>query len=152
MNSLLKKAEEKAHILEALKNKRFQKEVLKIAEFLEFEKSTRSTDGPLSGKSFLVTGTLPVKRDEAHEVIEKNGGKLLSGVSSKLNFLIVGDDPGSKVEKAHSLDVKIISWNELLKMLCVVKCTPFHIPQENPGIWNGVHFQFSHFHFSFPVK
>lgn len=104
-------------ILEALKNKRFQKEVEKIAEYLEFEKSKRSTEGPLSGKSFLVTGTLPVKRDEAHEFIETNGGKLLSGVSSKLNFLVVGDDPGSKVEKAQALDVKIISWDELLKML-----------------------------------
>jgi DNA ligase (NAD+) len=104
-------------ILESLKDKAFQKEVLKISEFLEFEKSTRSTEGPLSGKSFLVTGTLPVKRDEAHELIEKNGGKLLSGVSSKLNYLIVGDDPGSKVDKAQSLDVKIISWDELLKMI-----------------------------------
>jgi len=38
-------------------------------------------------------------------------------VSSKLNYLIVGDDPGSKVDKAQSLEVKIISWDELLKML-----------------------------------
>ncbi|MCC2677855.1 MAG: ligase [Pseudobdellovibrio sp.] len=106
-----------ASILESLKNKSFQKEVAKLSEMLEFEKSSRSTEGPLSGKSFLVTGTLPVKRDEAHEVIEKNGGKLLSGVSSKLNYLIVGDDPGSKVDKAQSLDVKIISWDDLLKML-----------------------------------
>ncbi len=106
-----------ASILESLKSKTFQKEVAKLSEMLEFEKSSRSTEGPLSGQSFLVTGTLPVKRDEAHDVIEKNGGKLLSGVSSKLNFLIVGDDPGSKVEKAQSLDVKIISWDELLKML-----------------------------------
>ena len=104
-------------ILESLKSKSFQKEVLALSKILEFEKSSRNTEGPLSGKSFLVTGTLPVKRDEAHEVIESNGGKLLSGVSSKLTYLIVGDDPGSKVEKAQSLDVKIISWDELLKML-----------------------------------
>jgi len=106
-----------ASILESLKNKSFQKEVAKLSEMLEFEKSSRSTEGPLSGKSFLVTGTLPVKRDEAHEVIEKNGGKLLSGVSSKLNYLIVGDDPGSKVDKAQSLNVPVISWEDLLKML-----------------------------------
>jgi DNA ligase (NAD+) len=106
-----------AAVLSSLKNKSFVAEVKKLQKFMEFEKVTRNTEGPLSGKSFLVTGTLPVKRDEAHEVIEQNGGKLLSGVSSKLSYLIVGDDPGSKVEKAQSLDVKIISWDELLQML-----------------------------------
>jgi DNA ligase (NAD+) len=104
-------------ILNALQNNAFVKEVKELTKYIEFEKSKRNTEGSLSGKSFLVTGTLPVKRDEAHEVIEKNGGKLLSGVSSKLSYLIVGDDPGSKVEKAQSLEVKIISWDELLKML-----------------------------------
>lgn len=104
-------------ILEALENKAFVKEVKEIAKQLEFEKAKRNTEGPLSGKSFLVTGTLPVKRDEAHELIEANGGKLLSGVSSKLSYLVVGDDPGSKVEKAQSLNVKIISWDELLVLL-----------------------------------
>jgi DNA ligase (NAD+) len=104
-------------ILEVLKNADFVNEVRELAKVVEFEKSNRNTAGPLSGKSFLVTGTLAIKRDEAHEIIEKNGGKLLSGVSSKLSYLIVGDDPGSKVDKAQSLDVKIISWDELLKML-----------------------------------
>lgn len=77
----------------------------------------RSQEGSLSGLSFLITGTLPIKRDDAKDVIEKNGGKILGSVSSKLNFLIVGDDPGSKVEKAQSLGVKILAWDELLKML-----------------------------------
>lgn len=104
-------------ILASLENKKFTSEVKALASFMEFEKSTRNTEGPLSGKSFLVTGTLPVKRDEAHALIEKNGGKLLSSVSSKLSYLVVGDDPGSKVDKAQSLDVPIISWTDLLKML-----------------------------------
>ncbi|MBO9665740.1 MAG: NAD-dependent DNA ligase LigA [Bdellovibrio sp.] len=77
----------------------------------------RATEGALSGMSFLITGTLPVKRDDAKDVIEKNGGKILSSVSSKLSYLVVGDDPGSKVDKAQSLGVKIISWEELQKML-----------------------------------
>ncbi|UOF00345.1 NAD-dependent DNA ligase LigA [Bdellovibrio reynosensis] len=77
----------------------------------------RSTEGALSGMSFLITGTLPVKRDDAKDVIEQNGGKILSSVSSKLSYLVVGDDPGSKVEKAQSLGVKIISWDDLQKML-----------------------------------
>lgn len=77
----------------------------------------RSTEGPLSGKSFVITGTLPVKRDEAKETIEKNGGKILSSVSSKLNYLVVGDDPGSKAEKAQSLGVQILSWEDLQNMI-----------------------------------
>lgn len=103
-------------ILKQLNNKNFIQEVETLSKYIEFEIPTRSSEGPLSGKSFLLTGTLPVKRDVAHELIEKNGGKLLSGVSSKLNYLVVGEDPGSKVDKAQSLNVKIISWDELLKM------------------------------------
>ncbi len=77
----------------------------------------RSTSGVLSGVSFLITGTLPVKRDEAKDLIEKNGGKILSSVSSKLNYLVVGDDPGSKLDKAQSLGVKIIDWSDLQKLI-----------------------------------
>lgn len=103
-----------ASIAEWLQEKRNQNEVKALLRAgIEFEKSTRNADGPLSGKSFLVTGTLPVKRDEAHQFIESNGGKLLSGVSSKLSYLVVGDDPGSKVDKAQSLGVAMISWEQL---------------------------------------
>lgn len=84
---------------------------------IEFEQSKRNVHGILKGKSFLVTGTLPIKRDEAHKLIEENGGKILSSVSSKLSCLIVGDDPGSKVDKAQSLNVPIINWEDFLKML-----------------------------------
>lgn len=84
---------------------------------LKIVNPARTQEGALSGLSFLITGTLPIKRDDAKDVIEKNGGKILGSVSSKLNFLIVGDDPGSKAEKAQSLGVKILSWEELLRML-----------------------------------
>ena len=104
-------------ILTALEDRGFVKEVLALSTFIDFEKPKRSKEGPLSGKSFLITGTLPIKRNDAQEIIEAKGGKLLSGVSSKLNYLIAGEDPGSKVDKALSLEVKIISWDELLKML-----------------------------------
>lgn len=77
----------------------------------------RSTTGKLAGMSFLITGTLSVKRDDAKDFIEKNGGKILGSVSSKLNYLVVGDDPGSKLEKAQGLGVKIISWEELQEMV-----------------------------------
>jgi DNA ligase (NAD+) len=84
---------------------------------VSFQKPKRATSGALSGKSFLITGTLPVKRDDAKDFIEKNGGKILGSVSSKLNFLVVGDDPGSKLEKAEGLGVAVISWEELQGMV-----------------------------------
>ena len=106
-----------ASILKWIKDIRLQTEVSELLKCgFQFETSSRSQGGHFSGLSFLVTGTLPVKREQAHEFIEKNGGKLLSSVSSKLSYLVVGDDPGSKAEKARSLDVKMISWDELLKM------------------------------------
>lgn len=76
-----------------------------------------NTSGPLSGKSFLITGTLSIARDKAQAQIQENGGKLLSGVSSKLNFLVVGDEPGSKLDKANSLGVAVVGWDEVLKMI-----------------------------------
>lgn len=107
-----------ASIIKWIQNEDWQKEIKKLLDVgFQFEVAKRAEGGKLSGKSFLVTGTLPVKRDQAHEVIESNGGKLLSGVSSKLSYLVVGDDPGSKAEKAQSLGVQMISWDELLKLI-----------------------------------
>lgn len=101
-------------ILQFLKDKRWQTEMKNLLKSgIEFEKPKRSNEGPLKGFSFLVTGTLPVKREQAQQFIEENGGKLLSSVSSKLSYLVVGDDPGSKVDKAQTLGVKMISWEEL---------------------------------------
>jgi DNA ligase (NAD+) len=78
-----------------------------------------TTGGNLSGQTFLFTGTLSrFKRSEAEEMVEKNGGKILGGVSSKLNYLIAGEDAGSKLEKARKIPaIKIISEEEFLKML-----------------------------------
>ena len=77
------------------------------------------TDGNLSGKTFLFTGTLnKLKRSEAEAMAEKNGGKIVSGVSSKLDYLVVGEDAGSKLEKAKKITtVKIITEEDFLKML-----------------------------------
>jgi DNA ligase (NAD+) len=86
---------------------------------LKNEKKEHVKGGNLTGQSFLFTGTLPtLKRSDAEEMVEKNGGTLLSGVSSKLNYLVVGEDAGSKLEKAKKINsVKIISEAEFLKML-----------------------------------
>lgn len=75
--------------------------------------------GNLSGQTFLFTGTLArLKRSEAEERVEKNGGKIIGGVSTKLHYLVVGDDAGSKLEKAKKIQgIKIITEEEFLKML-----------------------------------
>ncbi|MGB9822763.1 NAD-dependent DNA ligase LigA [Thermodesulfovibrio sp.] len=71
----------------------------------------------LEGFSFVITGTLPKPRHEVQEMIEKAGGRVSSSVSKNTDYLIVGEEPGSKLAKAKELGVKIISYEELLKML-----------------------------------
>ena len=86
---------------------------------LKSNKSNTVVGGNLEGLSFLFTGTLmQLKRSEAEEMVERNGGKLLSGVSSKLNYLVVGEDAGSKLEKAKKItSIKILSENEFLQLI-----------------------------------
>jgi DNA ligase (NAD+) len=83
------------------------------------KKDSAVKGGNLSGQTFLFTGTLnKLKRNVAEEAVENNGGKILSGVSSKLNYLVVGDDAGSKLEKAKKIPgIKIISEEEFLKLI-----------------------------------
>lgn len=101
-----------------LTQKRLVKEARALLDLgVEFEKPKRAEGGKLSGLSFVVTGTLPVKRDEAHDLIEAHGGKLLSSVSSKLNYLVVGEEAGSKLEKAEKLGVKILDWDGLKALI-----------------------------------
>lgn len=78
-----------------------------------------SSGGSLEGQTFLFTGTLPtLKRSEAEAMAEAQGGKIVSGVSSKLNYLVVGADAGSKLDKAKKLNtVKIISEAEFLQLI-----------------------------------
>lgn len=70
------------------------------------------------GMTFVLTGTLPtMRRDEASRLIEENGGKVSSSVSAKTSMVLAGEDAGSKLTKAQSLGVRIISEEELLSML-----------------------------------
>ena len=72
----------------------------------------------LSGMTFVLTGTLPtMSRNEASELIEKNGGKTSSSVSKKTTYVLAGSDAGSKLTKAESLGIKIISEEEFLKLI-----------------------------------
>ena len=73
----------------------------------------------LAGKTFVISGTFQnFERDDLKIKIEANGGKVMSGVSGKLNFLIAGSEAGpSKLEKAQKLNVSIISEEEFMQML-----------------------------------
>jgi DNA ligase (NAD+) len=74
--------------------------------------------GPLAGKIFVLTGTMPnLKREEAAARIEAKGGKVSGSVSKKTDYVVAGEDAGSKLEKARKLGVKVISEQELLRML-----------------------------------
>ena len=73
--------------------------------------------GPFAGKTFVLTGTLPtLKREEATAKIESLGGKVSGSVSKKTDFVLAGDEAGSKLDKAQKLGVKIISEAEFLKI------------------------------------
>ncbi len=82
-------------------------------------KRQTSVTNTLHEQTFLFTGTLnKLKRTDAEEMVEKHGGKIVSGVSSKLNYLVVGEDAGSKLEKAKKINtIKIISEDEFLELI-----------------------------------
>jgi DNA ligase (NAD+) len=82
-------------------------------------KGQKSGTGELAGKTFLFTGTLTqLKRGDAEAMVEEKGGSILSGVSSKLNYLVVGEDAGSKLEKAKKLGtVNILTEQEFMELI-----------------------------------
>lgn len=107
------------HFFSNKDNIKMLEQLEKLGLQLKNVKKQLATSGNLSGQTFLFTGTLPtLKRSEAEAMVEENGGQILSGVSAKLNYLVVGEDAGSKLDKAKKLNtVKIISEDEFLKMI-----------------------------------
>jgi DNA ligase (NAD+) len=79
---------------------------------------TGPSEGRLAGKTFVLTGTLPtLTREEARILIEKNGGKVASSVSKTVHYVLAGEEPGSKLERARTLNIPVISEAELNKMI-----------------------------------
>ena len=78
----------------------------------------KSASGIFATKTFVLTGTLPsMSREEAKSIIEMNGGKVVGSVSKKTDYVVAGSDAGSKLTSAQELGVKIISQQELLKLI-----------------------------------
>ncbi len=75
-------------------------------------------EGPLRDRTFVLTGTLPdLTREEATERIARAGGRVTSSVSKKTDYLVAGDSPGSKLEKAERLGVAVLDEAGLLRLL-----------------------------------
>ncbi|WP_256009187.1 NAD-dependent DNA ligase LigA [Desertivirga xinjiangensis] len=98
-----------------------QIEKLRLAglQFVAEERELALASDKLSGKTFVISGVFEdLSRDELANIIESNGGKILSSISGKLNYLVAGDNMGpSKLEKATKLNIPIISDKDLLNML-----------------------------------
>jgi DNA ligase (NAD+) len=85
---------------------------------IEFQNEERITTVDLSGKTFVLTGTLPtLSRDQAKELLEAAGAKVAGSVSQKTSFVVAGSEAGSKLDKATELGIPILDEVALLKLL-----------------------------------
>lgn len=78
--------------------------------------ATPKTD-PLAGQRFLFTGTLPIPRSQAQRLVEAQGGEIASSISKKLNYLVAGEKPGSKLDKARTLGIPVLDYDAFLALL-----------------------------------
>ena len=109
-------------VIAYFEDERHREEIEKLKErglqFVAEEKEVILASEKLSGKSFIISGTFSRSRDELKDIIEQNGGKILSSISAKLDYLVAGDNMGpAKLEKATKLNIPIISDEELMAML-----------------------------------
>jgi len=75
------------------------------------------TNKNIAGKTFVLTGALSKPRKEIEDLIESLGGKTSSSVSKKTDFVLAGEDAGSKLDKAKALGVKVITENEFFSLM-----------------------------------
>jgi DNA ligase (NAD+) len=85
---------------------------------MEAGKAERPVEGPLTGRQYVITGTLEGwSRDEAKRALEELGAKVTESVSSKTSGVVVGESPGSKLQKAQRIGVPILSEDDLRELL-----------------------------------
>ncbi len=92
--------------------------LVRLEKHLKIKKVIASSHGPLTGQIVVVTGTLPtLSREEAETLVRRAGGKVAASVSSKTSFVLAGENPGYKYERAQSLGVSIMNESDFLKKL-----------------------------------
>jgi DNA ligase (NAD+) len=89
-----------------------------LASGIEFQLEERIAGVDLSGKTFVLTGTLPtMSRDQAKALLEAAGAKVAGSVSQKTSYVVAGTDAGSKLEKATELGISVLDEDALMKLL-----------------------------------
>lgn len=92
--------------------------LVRLGKHLKVQRVVAPSKGPLTGQTIVITGTLPtLSREEAEARVRRAGGKPAGSVSAKTSFVVAGENPGSKFDKAKQLDVRVISEIEFLKKL-----------------------------------
>lgn len=106
-------------IHDSLATSHMQELISRLCEYgVKTDYETTVTSSDYAGKTFVLTGTLPtLKRSEAKAIIESNGGKVSSSVSKKTDFVVAGEEAGSKLDKANQLGIAVISEKQLLEMM-----------------------------------
>jgi DNA ligase (NAD+) len=95
-------------------------EALGVVPEEETAEVTASPGGPLQGKTFVFTGALSrFSRKEAEELVRQKGGKVANAVSRKVDYLVVGENPGGKLEEARQKNVRILTEEEFYEMMGV---------------------------------
>jgi len=92
--------------------------VEKLRPYLHFTGKKKERGTALAGKTFVLTGTLANhSRDAAKKMIEDAGGKVVGSVSKKTDYVVAGADPGSKLDKARELGVKVVDEKEMEELV-----------------------------------
>ena len=107
-------------IIKFLQNKKLSKEIKSLIDagitIKSLPKKTTQADLPLNGEVFVITGTLPRKRQEIQKMIEEFGGQNSSSINKKTSYLVCGEEAGSKKEKAKKLGITILTWSDFLEL------------------------------------
>ncbi|WP_435129853.1 NAD-dependent DNA ligase LigA [Mycoplasma sp. 6243] len=102
-----------------IKNPNMLEEIYKLDSIFEYINDDIKTSDLLKGKNFVITGTLSKSRDFFKDQIIKNGGNVVSSISKNTNFLLAGENAGSKLQKAYDLGIKVINedyFNQMIKI------------------------------------
>jgi len=100
------------------RNETNKKMLTKLLREIKIKKVVETNSGKLSGMTFVLTGTLPnLERSQAEDIIRKNGGNISSSVSKNTSYVLAGENPGSKLEKAQNLGVKVIGEGEFKNLI-----------------------------------